>query len=122
MSLVAAGLAIAMPMTACIALAQESAANPSKMTTPEGYSARHTVDVGGRIANKVGSGAMYDTMVNLQSGPRLNGESMDLHKLATNKHALVDDARITSSGFGGEPYDFANLRVQRKLPPQPAVL
>jgi len=113
MSLVAAGLAIAMPMTACIALAQESAANPSKMTTPEGYSARHTVDVGGRIANKVGSGAMYDTMVNLQSGPRLNGESMDLHKLATNKHALVDDARITSSGFGGEPYDFAKLSASK---------
>ena len=113
MSLMAAGLAIAMPMTACIALAQEPAAVPTKMTTPEGYTARHTVDVGGRIANTAGSGAMYDTMVNLQSGPRLNGESMDLHKLATNKHALADDARITSSGFGGEPYDFAKLSASK---------
>ena len=69
MSLMAAGLAIAMPMAACIALAQEPAVNPSKMSTPDGYSARHSVDVGGRVANKVGSGAMYDTLVNLQSGP-----------------------------------------------------
>ena len=112
-SLLAAGLVIAMPMAACIALAQEPAAIPSKMTTPAGYSAHHSVDVGGRVANKVGSGAMYNTMVNLQSGPRVNGESMDLHKLPTNKHALVDDARITGSGFGGDPYNFAKLAMSK---------
>ena len=113
MSLLAAGLVIAIPMAACIALAQEPAAIPSKMTTPEGYSAHHTVDVGGRVANKVGSGAMYDTMVNLQSGPRVSGESMELHKLGTNTHALVDDARITGSGFGGDPYNFAKISMSK---------
>ncbi len=113
MSLLAAILVLAMPMAACIALAQEPAAIPSKMTTPDGYSARHTVDVSGRVANKVGSGAMYDTMVNLQSGPRVSGESMELHKLATNKHALVDDARITGSGFGGDPYNFAKISMSK---------
>lgn len=113
MSLLAAGLALALPMATGIALAQEPAVNPSKMTTPDGYSAHHTVDVGGRVANKVGSGAMYDTMVNLQSGPRVSGETIELHKLATNKHALVDDARITGSGFGGDPFNFARLSMNK---------
>ena len=98
-SLLAAGMAIALPMAACIALAQEPAVNPSKMTTPGGYTARHTVDAGGRLANKVGSGSMYDTLVNLQSGPRVSGESIELHKLDSNKHTFVDDANATGSGF-----------------------
>ncbi|MGB8844313.1 MAG: hypothetical protein WCC73_01415, partial [Terracidiphilus sp.] len=42
MSLLAAGLVFALPMAACIALAQEPTATTptttSKMTTPEGYS------------------------------------------------------------------------------------
>jgi hypothetical protein len=113
MSLLAAGLVIAIPMAACVALAQEPAAIPTKMTTPEGYSAHHSVDVGGRVANKVGSGAMYDTMVNLQSGPRVNGESIELRKLATNKHSLVDNLSATGNGFGGEPYNFARLSASK---------
>jgi hypothetical protein len=113
MWLLAAGLVIALPMTACIALAQDPAPISSKMTTPEGYSAHHSVDAGGRATNKVGSGAMYDTLVNLQAGPRVNGETMELHKLDSNKHALVDDALITGSGFGGDPYNFAKLSMSK---------
>ncbi|WP_420237818.1 hypothetical protein ACOBR2_19860 [Telmatobacter bradus] len=113
----AAGLVIALPMTAGIALAQDPAANTNTFSTkfsiPDGYSAKHTVDVGGRVANKVGSGAMYDTMVNEQSGPRVSGETLDLHKLASNKHALVDHARLTGSGFGGDPYNFAKLTAEK---------
>ena len=113
MSLMAAGLVIALPMAACVALAQEPAVNSSKMTTPDGYSARHSVDAGGRVANKVGSGAMYDTLVNLQSGPRVSGETIELHKLATNKHALVDNMSARGSGFGGDPYNFVKLTAEK---------
>jgi len=113
MSLLAVGLAIALPMAACIALAQEPAASSSKMTTPEGYSAHHTVDVNGRISDAVGSGAMYDTMVNLQSGPRVSGETLELHKLDPSKPGWVDDARATGSGFGGDPYNFAKLSMSK---------
>ncbi len=117
MSLLAAGLVFALPMAACIALAQEPTATTptttSKMTTPEGYSAHHTVDVSGRMSDAVGSGAMYDTMVNLQSGPRVSGETLELHKLDSNKHAWVDDARASGSGFGGDPYNFAKLSMSK---------
>lgn len=113
LSLLAAGLAIALPMAACIALAQEPTATPSKMTTPEGYSAHYSVDMSGRTNDTVGSGAMYDTMLNLQSGPRVSGETVELHKLDSNKHAWVDDARATGSGFGGDPYNFARLSMSK---------
>ena len=109
----ATGLVIALTMSAWIALAQEPVVNPSKMTTPNGYSARYSVDVEGRMANKVGSGAMYDTLVNLQSGPRASGETMELHKLVSNKHSWVDDVRATGSGFGGDPYNFAKLSMNK---------
>ena len=113
-SLLAAGLAIALPMAACIALAQEPAATTtSKMTTPQGYSAHYTADVSGRVNDTVGSGAMYDTLVNLQSGPRVSGETVELHKLDSNKNAWVDDARATGSGFGGDPYNFAKLSMSK---------
>lgn len=115
--LFAAGLVLALLSAACSVLAQEPAAtNPIKtfqITIPDGYTARHTVDAGGRVANPVGSGAMYSTLVNMQSGPRVQAESFDLHRLPTNKHALVDDATAIGSGFGGDPYNFAKLDMNK---------
>jgi hypothetical protein len=113
MSLLAAGLVIALTMAACVALAQEPTATPSKMSTPEGFSAHYTADFSGRINDTVHSGAMYDTLVNLHTGPRVSGESIELHKLDTNKHSWVDDARATGSGFGGDPYNFARLSMSK---------
>ncbi len=43
------------------------------MAAPDGYSTHQSVDLGGRIAGITGSRAMYDTLVNLQSGPRVQG-------------------------------------------------
>jgi hypothetical protein len=40
---------------------------------PNGYMLHETIDMGGHIANITGSGAMYDTLVNIQSGPRVLG-------------------------------------------------
>lgn len=114
-SLLAAGLTIALTMAACTAMAQDPAAPSisSRMTTPEGYSAHYSADVSGRVNDTVHSGAMYDTLVNLQSGPRVSGETIELHKLDSNKHAWVDDARATGSGFGGDPYNFARLAMSK---------
>jgi hypothetical protein len=116
-ALFAAGLAIAVPMTTGLAVAQDPATSnntvTSRFSVPKGYSAQHSVDMGGRVANKVGSGAMYNTMVNQQSGPRVNGETLDMHKLATNKKSLADNARITGSGFGGDPYNFLKLTAEK---------
>jgi hypothetical protein len=100
-----------------IAIAQD--ANPavpapeSKFTTPEGYASHHTIDMGGRMANISGSNAMYDTLVNLQSGPRVQGETFEMHALKGNKHSLVDDLSAFGTGFGGDPNIMASLKASK---------
>ena len=85
----------------------------TKISTPDGYTAHHSVDVGGRITSVYGSMDMYDTLVNLQSGPRVQGESFEMHALPGNKKALVDDLKAFGSGFGGDPNIFAKLDASK---------
>ena len=59
------------------------------MAAPDGYTIHQTIDLGGRIANITGSGAMYDTLVNLQSGPRVLGETFELHALPGQKESAL---------------------------------
>ncbi len=105
------GVAILL-LTTGIAAAQNPAADPAPgapMSVPNGYSVHQSVDVGGRIADKVGSGAMYDTLVNFQSGPRILGHTFEMRALPGNKHPLLDNLTAFSTGYGGEPYDFSKM-------------
>ena len=79
------------------------------MSVPDGYTIHEAIDLGGRVTNLAGSGAMYDTLVNLQSGPRVLGETFQLHALAGKKNTLVDSLTGFSSGFGGDPNSFAKM-------------
>jgi hypothetical protein len=116
-----AGILRAMSATAAVlllaaagsALAQDTTPSlpttASQMSIPNGYTAHSSIDIGGRVTNTVGSGAMYNTLVNLQSGPRVLGQTFELHAQPGNKHSIVDDLSAFSTGFGGEPYNFAKL-------------
>lgn len=84
----------------------------SKISTPDGYSSHHSIDLGGRIANPVGSDAMYDTLVNLHSGPRVLGESFEMHALPGHKKP-VDSINAFGSGFGGDPNITARLDADK---------
>ena len=90
-----AGIAVAQQPPPVAAPAPES-----KFSTPDGYSTHSSVDLGGRIANPVGSQAMYATLVNLQSGPRVLGETFEMHALPSNKKSLIDNLVGFGSGFG----------------------
>jgi hypothetical protein len=102
-------------LTASIAVAQiPTPAAPlptpeTQVSAPVGYAIHHTVDLGGRIAGVTGSGSMYDTLVNLQSGPRVLGETFEMHALPGKQHTLVDSLRAIGSGFGGDPNSFTKL-------------
>lgn len=116
----AAGAAVAALLLAAAsaAVAQDaaSAAAPApdaQMSIPAGYTAHYSADVGGRISDMTGSGSMYDTLVNLQSGPRVLGESFSLRALPTTKHVLVDNLSVFGNGLGGEPYNFAKLDASK---------
>ncbi len=74
-----------------------------------GYEVHQTAELGGRIATISGSGAMYDTLVNLHSGPRVLGQTFTMRALPGRKRAPFDSLTAFSSGFGGDPYNFAKL-------------
>jgi hypothetical protein len=83
------------------------------VSAPNGYTIHQTVDLGGRIANTTGSGAMYDTLVNLQSGPRVLGETFEMRALPGKKNTLVDSLSAIGSGFGGDPNNFTKLDASK---------
>ncbi len=101
------GIAIILLMTG-IAAAQNPAPS-APMAIPGGYSSHSTLDLGGHVDNIKGSGAMYDTLVNQQSGPRILGATFELRALPTNKHPQVDLLQAFVSGLGGDPNDIAKL-------------
>jgi hypothetical protein len=106
-------------MAAGVAAAQTVMPSAQVVTTgtqpvaPKGYTLHETIDMGGHIANITGSGAMYDTLVNIQSGPRVLGETFELHALPGTQHTLVDSLSAFSNGFGGDPNNFAKLQFYK---------
>jgi hypothetical protein len=109
--------AVVLLVPAEIAIAQNAkpaGPTPETMfTTLDGYSSHHTVDMGGRMTNLSGSSAMYDTLVNLQSGPRVQGESIEMHALPGIKHTLADSISAFGTGFGGDPNIMARLKASK---------
>jgi hypothetical protein len=110
------GLA-ALTMTAG-AMAQDanSSANPPaapNQTVKDGYIVHQSFDLGGHVASTYGSGSMYDTMVNMASGPRVLNQTMELHSAPGAKRQLFDTLFEDSTGYGGDPHSFTTLRASK---------
>src|SRR5580698_6833012 len=125
---IAGGLGLAALMAVSSAMAQDVSnathpdANPpttppkavtKDMTVMDGYIIHQAFDLGGHVADTVGSGSMYDTLVNLQSGPRFLDHTLEMHALPGSKHTLYDTVFEGSTGYGGDPNDFTTLRVSK---------
>src|ERR1022692_4140310 len=106
------GLALAPLLWSASAPAQDPQPQP-KETIKGGYTIHESIDLGARVVNTSGSGEMYDTLVNLQSGPRLLGQTLDMHSVANAYHPIFDDLMESSSGYGGDPYDVTTLRMSK---------
>ena len=87
-------------------------ANP-KGTVKDGYTIRQSIDVGGHIVNDSGSLPMWDTLVNLHTGPRILNQTLDMHALPGSKHFLFDTLFTGSAGYGGDPNNFSTLRMSK---------
>jgi hypothetical protein len=69
--------------------------------------------MGARIADQSGSGPMYNTLVNLHTGPRVMGQTFEMHALPGKDHGLFDNLSAFGSGFGGDPNNLAKLNMQK---------
>ncbi|MGC2637064.1 MAG: TonB-dependent receptor [Acidobacteriaceae bacterium] len=82
-------------------------------TVKDGYAIHQSIDLGGHIADNSGSAAMYDTLVNLQTGPRILNQTLDMRASEGSKHFLFDTLFANSAGYGGDPNDFTVLRMSK---------
>ena len=108
--LVTTGMALAQNATPG---APKPAPGTSDSAVPSGYSVHESVDLGGHMVGLSGSGAMYDTMVNEHSGPRMLGETFEMRALPGNKNPMFDSLSAFTGGFGGDPNNFAKLNFYK---------
>jgi hypothetical protein len=94
-------------------LAQSS--HPTQPAEPDGvntagYLVHSSIEAGYRSTDVTGSGDMYDTLLNLQSGPRLLEQTLSMHSL-DHQGLLFDDLYLNSFGWGGDPNNALRLRA-----------
>src|SRR3984893_13155844 len=76
------------------------------------YNIKQSIEFGGRFASIGGGTQTYDTIVNLQQGPRLLGFTTELQSL--NHHdPLFDRLYFSNFGYGGDPNDVSRLRISK---------
>jgi hypothetical protein len=103
------GFAAAQEAAPAVAAAPVNAPLPVKPVVQDGFVVHQTVDLGGHIVGISGSGSMYDTLVNIQSGPRVLGQTITLRSVPGSKHTLFDSLTGFSNGFGGDPLNVVKL-------------
>lgn len=76
------------------------------------YNIKQSIEFGGRFTNISGDQQTYDTMVNLQQGPRLLNFTTEMRSL--NHHGTFFDRFYFSNfGYGGDPNVVSVLRVSK---------
>jgi hypothetical protein len=97
--------------------AQSSSAGQKPSGEPDGitsggYMIHSSVDLGVRVNNRTGSEDMYDTLVNLQTGPRFLDQTLSMQSL-DHTGVLFDNLYISSFGWGGDPNNAFRLRADK---------
>jgi len=99
--------------------AQTPAASPTPNQSADpdgvtggGYQIHSSVEFGYRSTDVTGSNDMYDTLVNLQTGPRFLDQTLSMQSL-DHQGLLFDDLYLSSFGWGGDPNNALRLRADK---------
>ena len=100
-------------------VAQTPTASPAPATPAEpegitrgGYLIHSSIEVGYRSNDVTGSDDMYDTLVNLQTGPRILDQTLSMHSI-DHQGLLFDNLYLNSLGWGGDPNNYLRLRADK---------
>ncbi len=93
------------------------AAPPAPAAEPDGvihggYAIHSSAEIGYRVNDVTGSGDMFDTLVNLQSGPRFLDQTLSMQSV-DHQGLLFDDLYVNSFGWGGDPNNALRLRADK---------
>ena len=115
------GITVVGLFLASASLAQNPPATPPPDTTQSppaaegkdigGYHVTQSIELGGRISEVNGSQAMYDTLVNYQTGARILEQSLTMQSLSHQD--IFDTLTVSSFGWGGDPEQAARMRVAK---------
>jgi hypothetical protein len=97
--------------------ASPAPAAPAEHAEPDGvtrggYQIHSSVELGYRSSDVSGSGDMYDTLVNLQAGPRIIDQTLTMQSV-DHQGLLFDNLYLNSSGWGGDPNNYMRLRADK---------
>lgn len=74
-----------------------------------GFRIQQSIELGYRVTDLNGSAPMYDTLVNLQSGPRILEQSVAMQSLTHD--SFFDSLTASSFGWGGDPSNGVRVRA-----------
>ncbi len=77
-----------------------------------GYVIHQSTELGVRVTDTSGSSAMYDTLVNLQTGPRVLDQMLSLRS-ENHQGILFDNLLVRSVGWGGDPNNYLRFTVNK---------
>jgi hypothetical protein len=80
--------------------------------THGGYQIHQSIELGYRTTDVTGSGDMYDTLVNLQTGPRVLDQTLTMQSV-DHQGLLFDNLYLNSVGWGGDPNNYLRLRADK---------
>jgi len=88
--------------------------NPSQPEGWEtkGYVVHQSIEVGYRANDVTGSQQMYNSLVNLRTGPRLLDQSLSMQS-QNHVGTLFDNLFLNSFGWGGDPNNALRLRLDK---------
>jgi len=77
-----------------------------------GYMIHQSIELAYRVSETTGSNQMYNTLVNLHTGPRVLEQTLSMQS-ATHKSLLFDNLSINSFGWGGDPDNGLRVRFDK---------
>jgi len=77
-----------------------------------GYVVHQSIEIGYRANDVTGSQQMYNTLVNLRTGPRLLDQSLSMQS-QNHVGMLFDNLFVNSFGWGGEPNNALRFRMDK---------
>src|SRR3984885_2503463 len=92
-------------------------APPAPPAEPDGVTRggdqiHQSIELGYRSTDVTGSGDMYDTLVNLQTGPRILDQTLTMQSV-DHQGLLFDNLYLNSVGWGGDPNNYLRLRADK---------
>jgi len=90
---------------------------PAQAAEPDGvmaggYQIHSSIEFGYRSNDVIGSDDMYNTLVNLRTGPRILDQTLTMRSVY-HQGLLFDNLYLNSVGWGGDPNNYMRIRADR---------